>query len=133
MPYYSSKVVSLTFEAAVEKIKENLKNEGFGILTESDIKETFKNKLGVGFRNYRILGACNPRYAYEALQAEDKIGVLLPCNVIVQVTATGAVEVAAIRPTQTMRVVGSEALVAIAREIEEKLTRAIDTMPGTAG
>ena len=129
MPYYSSKVVSLTFEGAIAKIKENLKKEGFGILTESDMKETFKNKLGVDFRNYRILGACSPRFAYEALQAEDKLGVLLPCNIVVQETATGAVEVAAIRPTETMRVVGSEALVAIAREIEEKLTRAIDTLP----
>jgi len=129
MPYYSSKVVSLTFEAAIAKIKENLKKEGFGILTESDMKETFKNKLGVDFRNYRILGACSPRFAFEALQAEDKLGVLLPCNIVVQETAAGAVEVAAIRPTETMRVVGSEALVAIAREIEEKLTRAIDTMP----
>ncbi len=128
MSYYSSKVVSLTFEAAVAKIKENLKNEGFGILTESDLKETFKNKLGVAFREYRILGACSPRYAYEALQAEDKIGVLLPCNVVVQETASGAVEVAAIRPTQTMRIVGSEALSLVAREIEEKLKRAIDAL-----
>jgi uncharacterized protein (DUF302 family) len=125
MPYYTSITVALAFGDAVAKIKERLKSEGFGVITEIDMRETLKNKLGVEFRNYKILGACNPKFAYEALQLEDKIAVLLPCNVIVQETASGIVEVAAIRPTETMRIVGSEALAVVAREVEERLSRAV--------
>ncbi len=126
MSFYASKSLSLGFEEALVKVKESLKNEGFGVLTEIDVAATLKAKLGVEFRNYRILGACNPSFAYKALQAQDKIGVLLPCNVVVQETTGGAVEVAAIRPTESMRVVGSEALAPIAREVEARLARALE-------
>jgi uncharacterized protein (DUF302 family) len=125
MSYYTSTTVKSAFAEAVDKIKERLKAEGFGVITEIDMKETLKNKLGVEFRNYKILGACNPTFAYEALKLEDKIAVLLPCNVIVQEKADGMVEVAAIRPTETMRIVGSEALSKVAREVEERLARAV--------
>ncbi len=125
MSYYTSATVRSAFGDAVDRIKERLKAEGFGIITEIDMRETLKNKLGVEFRNYKILGACNPKFAYEALGLEDKIAVLLPCNVIVQEKAEGLVEVAAIRPTETMRIVGSEALSKVAREVEERLARAV--------
>ena len=89
MTYYFSKTVRLGFDEAVSKITQALKKEGFGILTEIDVKSTLKKKLDVDFRKYRILGACNPPFAYKALQAEDKVGTMLPCNVIVQETADG--------------------------------------------
>jgi len=94
--YHFTKVSRIPFEPAVEKVIEALKDEGFGILTEIDVKATLKKKLDVDFRNYRILGACNPPFAYQALQAEDKIGTMLPCNVIVQETAEGVVEMPSI-------------------------------------
>ncbi|MEO8233017.1 MAG: DUF302 domain-containing protein, partial [Ignavibacteriota bacterium] len=89
MSYYFSKKIDLGFEEAIEKVTEALKSEGFGILTEIDVKETLKKKLDVDFRPYRILGACNPPFAYKALQAEDKVGIMLPCNVIVQEKENG--------------------------------------------
>jgi uncharacterized protein (DUF302 family) len=103
MSYYFSKTIKIAFEEAVIRVTEELKKEGFGVLTEIDVKETLKKKLGVDFRPYKILGACNPPFAYQALQAEDKIGLMLPCNVIVQEISKGVVEVAAIDPTAVMK------------------------------
>ena len=113
--------VSGTFPEAVERTKLSLAKEGFGILTEIDVSETLKKKLDVNFQKYKILGACNPTFAYEALQAENKIGVLLPCNVIVQELTDGKVEVAAIDPVQSMQIVGNSILKAVAEQVRTKL------------
>ncbi len=128
MSYYFSKTLDLPFEEAIALVTEQLKQEGFGVLTEIDVKATVKKKLGKDFRNYRILGACNPPFAYRALLAEDKIGTMLPCNVIVQETATGAVEVAAIDPIASMQAVENPALGDIAAEIQRKLERVIGSL-----
>jgi uncharacterized protein (DUF302 family) len=125
MNYYVSRSVSLDFDAAVAKTIEALKAEGFGVLTDIDIAATLKQKLGVEFRKYRILGACNPPLALKALSAEDKIGVMLPCNVIVQERAEGGVELAAIDPRTAMQRVGNPALAAVAEEVAERLARAL--------
>ena len=125
MKYGYSRKVSLPFAEAVAKTKDALANEGFGILTEIDVKATMKKKLNLEYDNYLILGACNPASAHKALQAEKEIGLLLPCNVIVY-EDTGAVYVSAIVPSVAMSMVDNPALVEIAREAEEKLTRAID-------
>jgi uncharacterized protein (DUF302 family) len=125
MNYYVSRSVSLDFDAAVAKTIEALKAEGFGVLTDIDIAATLKQKLGVEFRKYRILGACNPPLALKALSAEDKIGVMLPCNVIVQERAEGGVELAAIDPRAAMQRVGNSALSAVAEEVAERLARAL--------
>ena len=125
MTYYMSKKVDLSFHAALDRVKDELKNEGFGVLTEIDVRDALKKKLDVEFRNYRILGACNPPFAYKALQAEEKIGVLLPCNVIVQEGSDGTVEVAAIDPAASMQTVGNPALSDIAGQIREKLQNVI--------
>jgi uncharacterized protein (DUF302 family) len=124
--YYFSKTVKSTFDEAVARVAEGLKAEGFGILTEIDVKEALKKKLDVDFRKYRILGACNPPLAYKALQAEDKIGAMLPCNVIVQELAEGAVEVAAVDPVASMMAVENRALGEIAGEVRSKLKKVID-------
>jgi uncharacterized protein (DUF302 family) len=121
MAYYFSKVTDLPFDDAVARTVEVLKAHGFGVLTDIDVKATLKSKLNVDFRRYRILGACNPPAAYEALQAEDKIGLMLPCNVIVQETPEGAVEVAAIDPIASMQAVENPALESVAREVQAKL------------
>jgi uncharacterized protein (DUF302 family) len=128
MPYYLSKTLSLPFEDTVARLKLKLGEQGFGVLTEIDVRATMKAKLGVEFRNYRILGACNPPFAYKALQAEDKIGVLLPCNVVVQESAGGKVEVAAINPVETMRAVASPALQPIAEEIAARLAKVLEAL-----
>lgn len=121
MAYYISKKISGSFDAAVDRVVEALKREGFGILTDIDVKETMKTKLGVDFHDYRILGACNPPLAYQALEAEDKIGTLLPCNVIVQDPGDGSVEVAAIDPSVSMETVGNPKLAQVANEVRSKL------------
>ena len=121
MNYYFSKITDSSFEEVVVKVANELKKEGFGILTEIDVRETLKKKLDVKFQKYKILGACNPPFAYEALQAENKIGVLLPCNVIVQELPDGKVEVAAIDPVQSMQIVGNPTLKAVAEQIRTKL------------
>ena len=103
MAYYFTKTVARSFDETLVKLTDELKKEGFGILTEIDVKETLKKKLNVDFRRYKILGACNPPLAYQALQAEDKIGILLPCNVIIQEKGDGQIEVSAVDPMETMK------------------------------
>ena len=110
---------------AIERITEALKAEGFGVLTEIDIKATLKKKLGEDFRSYHILGACNPELAFQALSAEDKIGTMLPCNVIVQDAGEGRIEVAAVDPAASMQAVGNPELGEIAKAVREKLKRVI--------
>jgi len=128
MNYYLSRQVTLDFDAAVAKLTEALKAEGFGVLTDIDIAVTLKQKLGVDFRKYRILGACNPPLAHKALSAEDKIGVMLPCNVTVQERAEGGAELAAIDPRAAMHRVGNPALAAVAEEVAERLGRALQAV-----
>lgn len=128
MSYYFSKIVNITFEQALEKVAEELKKEGFGILTEIDVQATLKKKLDVDFRKYKILGACNPPFAYKALSAERMIGTMLPCNFVVQETDDGKVEVAAIDPLASMEAVKNESLGDIAAEIRQKLQSVINNI-----
>ncbi|MGO8834542.1 MAG: DUF302 domain-containing protein [Roseiarcus sp.] len=128
MNYYIARTVSGGFDETVAKVVDALKQEGFGVLTEIDVSNTLKQKLDVDFRKYRILGACNPPLAYRALTAEDKIGVMLPCNVIVQDAGEGRIGVAAIDPTAAMDRVGNPALAEIARTVADKLTRVLDAL-----
>jgi uncharacterized protein (DUF302 family) len=125
MQYYIAKTMSGGFPAIVERVIEALKAEGFGVLTEIDVKATMKKKLDIDFRNYRILGACNPPLAHQALTADDKIGTMLPCNVIVQDLGGGQIEVAAINPAISMEHVGNPTLKAIAESVTGKLKRVI--------
>ncbi|SHH99945.1 DUF302 domain-containing protein [Desulfofustis glycolicus] len=125
MTYYYSKTIGTGFDEAVARIKQALNEEGFGILMEIDVKGTMKEKLDVDFRNYRILGACNPSFAYKALQAEDKVGTMLPCNVIVQEAADGDVEIAAINPIASMQAIDNPELLEIAETIGQKLKMVI--------
>jgi uncharacterized protein (DUF302 family) len=128
MAYYFSKILNTSFDEAVLKVIEELKKEGFGILTDIDVQGTLKKKLNVDFRKYRILGACNPPFAYQALQAEDKIGIMLPCNVIVQEHAEGKIEVAAIDPVASMMAIENSKLRAVAEQVQMKLKRVIDNL-----
>ena len=128
MAYYFSKVLDMSFDDAVQKVTDELKKEGFGILTDIDVKQTLKKKLDVDFRPYRILGACNPPFAYKALQAEDKIGTMLPCNVIVHETGDKKVEVAAIDPVASMQAVDNKGLAPIAEEVRSKLKTVITNL-----
>lgn len=121
MSYYFAKTVDLSFDEAIQKATDELKKVGFGILTEIDVKETLKKKIDVDFRKYKILGACNPHFAHKALSTEDKIGVLLPCNVIVQETEDGKVEVAIMNPAEAMSVVKNEKLEPIASDVNKLL------------
>ena len=128
MSYYFNKIVDMNFEEAILKVTEELKKEGFGILTEIDVTATLKKKLNVDFHKYRILGACNPPFAYKALQAEPKIGTMLPCNVIVQELESGAIEVAAVDPLSSMQAIQNKALQPIAEEIQAKLKKVINQL-----
>lgn len=128
MKYYFNKTLNEDFDKVIEKVTEELKNEGFGILTEIDVKETLKKKLDVDFKKYKILGACNPPYAHKALEAEDKIGTMLPCNVIVQEIEEGTVEVAAVNPMASMQAVENEQLKEVAEEITYRLEHVIDKL-----
>ena len=123
--YYFSKILTGSFENAIEKVTEALKAEGFGILTEIDIKATLKKKLDVDLYNYKILGACNPPFAYKALLAEDKIGTMLPCNIIIQEKVTGQVEISAVDPVASMQAIENKELAAIASEIRSRLQKVI--------
>lgn len=126
MTYYFSKIVNDTFDDAIERVTARLADEGFGVLTTIDVSGTLKNKLDVDFQRYTILGACNPGYAHKALQAEDKIGTMLPCNVIVQETADGKVEVAAVDPLASMQAIDNASLGEIATIIRAKLEGVVD-------
>ncbi len=129
MTYYTAASVGTPFEETVTRTRDLLAAEGFGVITEVDVRETMKKKLGIDFRNYLILGACNPPLAHRALETEDKIGVLLPCNVIVQETDAG-VEVAAMDPVAAMGAIGNEALEGVAAEVKSRLDRVIAGLSG---
>lgn len=126
--YYFNKTVELSFDDTIERVTEELKKEGFGVLTEIDVQGTLKKKLDVDFRPYRILGACNPPFAHKALSAEPHIGIYLPCNVIVQDAGDGKTEVAAVDPMIAMSRVENADLEPIAKEVQEKLQRVIDNL-----
>jgi len=128
MMYYFNKSLAISFDEAIYRVKEELKKEGFGILTEIDVKETLKKKLDVDFKKYKILGACNPHFAYQALQEEDKIGTMLPCNVIVQEAEEGQVEVAAIDPLASMQAVQNPNLQSVAEQVQAKLRAVIASL-----
>ncbi len=128
MEYYFSKTINESFDNAIQKVTEALRAEGFGILTEIDIKATFKKKLDVDFYNYKILGACNPPFAYKALLTEDKIGTMLPCNVILQEKEAGQVEVSAVDPSASMQSIENKDLQDIATEIRTRLQKIIEQM-----
>lgn len=128
MAYYLATTVDLPFDDALARTREALKGEGFGVITEIDIQETLKNKIGVDFRRYRILGACNPKLAYEALQLEDKVGTMLPCNVVVQEVAAGRTEVAAIDPVASMQAIENTRLHQAATTVRSKLERVIGSL-----
>jgi uncharacterized protein (DUF302 family) len=120
--------MSSDFDSTIMKVIDELKKEGFGIVTDIDMKETLKKKIDVNFRKYRILGACNPKYAYQALLVEDKVGTMLPCNIVVQEHADGCVEVSAIDPMASMMAIENDKLGTLANEIREKLRRVIENM-----
>ena len=127
MSYYISKTISRSFDEAIARVTEALKREGFGVLTDIDVAATLKKKIDVDFRPYRILGACNPKLAHGALSVEDKIGVMLPCNVIVQQTDEG-VEIAAVDPVASLGRVGNPALDEAAKTVKAALTRVVDSL-----
>lgn len=130
MPYYFAKNLASSFEKAVADVTEELKKEGFGILTEIDVTATLKKKLNVDFPKYTILGACNPLFAYKALQAEPKIGTMLPCNVIVQELPDGTIDVAAVDPMASMQSIQNSELQGVAEEIQLKLKKVIAQLQG---
>jgi uncharacterized protein (DUF302 family) len=126
MSYYYSKTLQVGFDEAVRRTTEALKHKGFGIITEIDVKKTFKEKLGIDFRNYRILGACNPKLAYEALQVEDKVGTMLPCNVVVNEIGQDRTEIAAIDPVASMQAIDNPRLKQSAERVQILLRQVID-------
>jgi len=129
MSYYISKILKgKSFEEAIELVTAKLKKEGFGVLSEIDLKDTFKKKLDIDFKKYIILGACNPSFAYKSLRSEDKIGVLLPCNVIVEEHENGDVEVSAVDPILAMGVVENKTVKDVAYEVQQKLKQVIDNL-----
>jgi uncharacterized protein (DUF302 family) len=128
MAYYFSKTLPAGFDEAVRQTTEALKREGFGIITEIDVKKTLKDKIGADFRSYRILGACNPKLAHEALQLEDKIGTMLPCNVVVQDVGGGKTEIAAIDPVASMQAIDNPKLRDAAKRVQAMLRRVIESL-----
>ena len=133
MEYYFNTVLTASFDEAIQLTTEALKSEGFGIISDIDIQAKLNEKLGVSFKKYRILGACNPGYAYKALQAEEKIGTMLPCNVIVIEQANGQVEVAAVNPISSMMAVNNPELEPVAMAVTEKLKKVIDSLSRSSG
>ncbi len=127
MSYYFSKILNTGFDETITKTAQALQNEGFGILTEIDVTATLKKKLDVDFKPYKILGACNPSFAYQALKNEDKIGVMLPCNVVV-IQQENGVEVSAVDPMASMQAIKNEALGQIAEQVQQKLKNVIDSL-----
>jgi len=128
MAYYFSKILRTSFDEAVEKVTAALSAEGFGVISEVNLHEKIKYKLGVDFKRYRILGACNPAFSYRALQAEDKIGVMLPCNVLVIEQGDRNIEIAAVNPADAMISVQNATVIEVAAEVGEKLKRALDQL-----
>ncbi len=128
MSYYFTKTLDVSFDEAIARVTEELKKEGFGILTDIDVKETLKKKMNVDFKKYRILGACNPPFAYKSLQAEDKVGLMLPCNVVVQEISDGKIEVAAIDPIASMQAIENPKLRDVAEQVQVKLKKVIDNL-----
>lgn len=128
MAYYFSKTLSTSFDDAVEKVTAALFAEGFGVISEVDLHEKIKYKLGVDFKRYRILGACNPAYSYRALQAEDKVGVMLPCNVLVIEQGDNEIEIAAVNPADAMKAVHNDVVAEVAVQVGEHLQKALDRL-----
>ncbi len=128
MQYSFNKIVEMPFDDAVNRVIDELKKEGFGVLTDIDVQMTLKKKLDVDFRKYRILGACNPSFAYKALQAESRIGTMLPCNVIVQETEQGKIEVSAIDPIASMQSIENPELQDIADQVQAKLKKVVESL-----
>ena len=128
MSYYFSKILYMSFDDAVARVTTELNKKGFGVLTEIDVREALKKKLDVNFKKYKILGACNPFFAYKALQMEDKIGTMLPCNVIVQEISEGVVEVAAIDPIASMQAVDNTELRSVAEQVQVLLQKMIEAL-----
>ncbi len=128
MSYYFSKIINESFDKTIMKVVLSLKNEGFGVLTEIDVKETLKKKLDVDFQKYTILGACNPSFAYKALKAENKIGIMMPCNVIVQEMSEDEIEIAAVDPVASMKAIENPALLEMANQVQEKLRKVIESL-----
>jgi uncharacterized protein (DUF302 family) len=128
MSYYFSKKIKGSFDEILKKVIASLKNEGFGILTEIDVQATLKKKLDVNFHKYMILGACNPPFAYKALQAEDKVGTMLPCSVIVQEKEEGEIEVAAVDPVASMKAIENPELLKIAQQVQEKMKKVVTSL-----
>ena len=128
MKYYFSTTLKLPFDEAVARTTEVLKKHGFGVLTEIDVQATLRNKLGAELRPYRILGACNPQMAYRALQAEEKIGTMLPCNVVVQQREDGAVEVAAVDPIASMQAIDNPSLAETAKQVQQMLKAVVEEL-----
>jgi uncharacterized protein (DUF302 family) len=128
MGYYLSKILYMSFDDAVARVTTELEKKGFGVLTEIDVREALKKKLNVNFKKYKILGACNPFFAYKALQVEDKIGTMLPCNVIVQEISEGVVEVAAIAPVASMQVIDNTELRSVAEQVQAMIEKMIEAL-----
>lgn len=128
MSYHFSKTLNISYDEAIARVKDELKKEGFGIITEIDVKDTLKKKLNVDFPKYKILGTCNPAFAYEALQVENKIGTMLPCNVIVQQVSPTQVEVSAVDPVASMKAIENLRLLKITEKVQGKLKQIIDRM-----
>ena len=128
MSYYFTKTITGEFKVIENRVIELLKNEGFGVLTQIDMQQTLKDKLNVGFKKYKILGACNPSYALKALKAESKVGVMLPCNIIIQEHELHTIEVSAINPLDSMQAVHNDTLNKVAREISYKLENVINNL-----
>jgi uncharacterized protein (DUF302 family) len=128
MAYYFSKTVQTSFDDAVEKVTAALSEEGFGVISAIDIHEKIKAKVGVDFKRYRILGACNPAFSYKALMAEDKIGVMLPCNVLVIEQGENEMEIAAVNPTDSMMAIQNDVVTEVAARVGEHLKKALDRL-----
>jgi len=126
--YFNTTLKGKSFDEAIELVTAELKKEGFGVLTEIDVQQTLKNKIDVDFKKYKILGACNPHFAHKALLSEDKIGVFLPCNVIVEEHENGEVEVSAVDPIASMSSVENEAMGGLATEVQQKMIRVIENL-----
>ncbi len=126
--YFNTTLNETSFESAIEKVTQNLGEEGFGIISEINVSDTLKNKLDVDFKKYTILGACNPNYAYHAIQNEDKIGVFLPCNIVVIEQGPGVIEVAAVDPVASMASVENDQLAEMSLEVQNKLRRVISSL-----